>query len=109
MYVHLARYVQCPPLRVLRFTPCGLSGACEGLCYFMGVCLSPGTRWRKGSGVSEVAGRLPEEGGRSPPLSPCVNGATERPRRFFFWVVEVWDQTGDEGGRSLCRSALVFQ
>lgn len=71
MYVHLARYVQCPPLRVLRFTPCGLSGACEGLCYFMGVCLSPGTRWRKGSGVSEVAGRLPEEGGRSPPFPPA--------------------------------------
>lgn len=69
------------PLRVLRFTPCGLSGAYESLCYFMGVSLS---RDALEKGLRRLGScRTFARGGRSPPF-PCVSGATERPRRFFF-------------------------
>lgn len=66
------------PLRVLRFTPCGLSGAYESLCYFMGVSLS---RDALEKGLRRLGScRTFARGGRSPPLplrERCHGAAAE--------------------------------
>lgn len=75
MYMHLARYVQCPP-SVFCVSPRVASPVRMRACVTSWVSLSPGTRWKKGSGVSEVAGRLPEEGDPPPlPLRERCHGA----------------------------------